>query len=328
MTLSQILHPGLAFVDIETTGGSTQCASITEVAVLQVDDGGVREWSSLVRPESRIPEHIQRLTGITNEMVASAPSFEQIASALFDQLDGRIFVAHNARFDHGHLKAAYRRMGVTLRPRVLCTVKLSRRLFPYERRHSLDHLIARHGLKVDARHRALSDARALWQFWQQVHERLPAGQVAEAITALLGRPTLPPYLDTAGLNTLPDAPGVYLFYGENDVPLYVGKSITLRTRVMSHFSADHASEREFRLSQQVRRVAHIQTDGELGALLEEARLIKDLQPTHNRQLRRNRDLCAWRLDNDLFGHPVLRLWRAADLEVFPLEMTGPLPLEA
>jgi len=310
---SSFLREGLAFVDIETTGGPAQKASITEIAVVQADESGLREWSTLVRPDSRIPEHIQRLTGIDNDMVATAPPFEEIAHELFDRLHGRIFVAHNARFDHGHIKAAFRRMGITLRPRVLCTVKLSRRLFPHERRHSLDHIIARYGLHVNARHRALGDAQVLWRFWEHVHHQLPTGRVDEAVRTLLGQATLPPFLDPADIDALPDAPGVYLFHGENDIPLYIGKSRRLRNRVLSHFSADHSNDRELSLSQQVRRIDHVVTQGELGALLEEARLIKLLQPTHNRQLRRNRELCAWRLEHDLFNQPVLRLVRAADM---------------
>lgn len=308
------LGDGLAFVDIETTGGPAQHESITEIAVVEADASGVREWATLVRPAMRIPEHIERLTGISNEMVASAPRFEEVADALFDRLDGRIFVAHNARFDHGHIKAAYRRMGVNVRPRVLCTVKLSRRLFPQERRHSLDHLIARHGLQVGARHRALGDAQVLWQFWQHLHEVFPAGRIEEVARELIGRPALPPYLDPAEVDALPDAPGVYLFYGDNDIPLYIGKSTRLRSRVLSHFSADHESDRELSLSQQVRRIEHIRTEGELGALLEEARLIKTLQPILNRQLRRNRDLCAWRLDSDLAGDAGVSLVRSGDVD--------------
>ena len=313
MNSSSFLREGLAFVDIETTGGPTQLASITEIAVIQLDETGTREWATLVKPETRIPEHIQRLTGISNEMVASAPRFEQIADELFDRLDGRIFVAHNARFDHGHIKAAFRRMGVTIRPRVLCTVKLSRRMYAHERRHSLDHVIARHGLNVSARHRALGDAQVLHQFWNLLHQQFPVGQVDEVVRALIGRATLPPFLDPADVDALPDTPGVYLFYGENDIPLYVGKSTKLRTRVLSHFSADHGNDRELSLSQQVRRIDHVTTAGELAALLEEARLIKALQPTHNRLLRRNRELCTWQLDTDLLGDSRLKLVRAADI---------------
>lgn len=311
---------GLAFVDIETTGGPAQRESITEIAIVQVDEDGAREWSSLVRPESRIPDYIRRLTGIDDAMVADAPRFAEIADEVFDRLDGRLFVAHNARFDHGHLRAAFRRAGLDIRPQVLCTVKLSRRLFPDHRRHGLDQLIERHGLQVAERHRALGDARALWQFWERLYERFPAGRIEEAVRELVGHPSLPPHLDPEMLAGLPDAPGVYLFYGERfhedaaSLPLYVGKSTRLRSRVLSHFAADHQSDRELSLSQQVRRVEWIETAGEIGALLKEAELVKRLQPTHNRQLRRNRELCAWRLAPDMLGDVRLELVHAADLD--------------
>ncbi|MFU2486390.1 exonuclease domain-containing protein [Thauera sp. WH-1] len=322
---------GLAFVDIETTGGPSQRESITEIGIVQVDEDGVREWSTLVRPESRIPDYIQRLTGIDDDMVAHAPAFAEIADAVFDRLDGRLFIAHNARFDHGHLRAALRRAGLDIRPQVLCTVKLSRRLFPDHRRHGLDHLIERHGLAVAERHRALGDAHLLWQFWQKIHERFPPGHIAAVVRELIGHPSLPPQLDPEQIAGLPDSPGVYLFYGArgagteagagtgtepdaDSLPLYIGKSTRLRSRVLSHFAADHQSDRELSLSQQVRRIEWIETAGEIGALLKEAELVKRLQPTHNRLLRRNRDLCAWRLSTDMIGDWQLELVHAAELD--------------
>ena len=305
---------GLAFVDIETTGGPSQRESITEIAVVEVSESGLREWVSLIQPEMRIPEHICRLTGISNDMVATAPRFADIAQELYDRLEGRLFIAHNARFDHGHIRAAFRRAGMDIRPRVLCTVRLSRRLFPQARRHSLDQVIARHGLAVTDRHRALGDAQLLWQFWQVLHERFPASVIDEAVADLVGRPSLPPHLDPADIDAIPDTPGVYLFFGDSTLPLYIGKSNGMRTRVLSHFSADHTSDRELRLSQQVRRIEWIQTSGEVGALLKEAELIKRLQPTLNRKLRRNRDLCAWQLEPDLIGDLRPRLVRAGDLD--------------
>ncbi len=313
--LPDFLAGGIAFVDIETTGGPAQRESITEIGIVEVDEGGVREWATLVRPAMRIPDHIERLTGIGNHMVADAPRFEDIADEVFDRLQGRLFVAHNARFDHGYLRAAFRRVGMDIRPRVLCTVKLSRRLFPDHRRHSLDHLIERHGLDVSARHRALGDAQLLWQFWQRLHERFAPGTIADAVRDLIGQASLPPNLEPDALGDMPDAPGVYLFYGDNELPLYVGKSLHLRTRVLSHFSADHRSDRELSLSQQVKRIDWIETSGELGALLKEAELVKRLQPTHNRLLRRSRDLCTWRLKADMIGDWQLELVHAADLDL-------------
>lgn len=312
--LPSFLPNGFAFVDIETTGGPAQRESITEIGIIEVDEDGVREWTSLVRPGMRIPEHIERLTGISNEMVADAPGFAELADSVFDRLDGRLFVAHNARFDHGHLRAAFRRVGLDMRPSVLCTVKLSRRLFPQQRRHSLDHLVERHRLRVSERHRALGDAELLWQFWQRLHEHFPPGRIDEAVRELIGQPSLPPHLDAEQIDDMPNGPGVYLFHGENDLPLYIGKSTRLRTRVLSHFSADHLSDRELSLSQQVRRIDWIETAGELGALLKEAELIKRLQPTHNRRLRRSRELCTWRLSPDLVGDWQLELVHAGELD--------------
>ena len=94
-------------------------------------------------------------------------------------------------------------------------------------------------------------------------------------------------------DNIPEGPGVYMFYGGNDVPLYVGKSISLRTRVMSHFSGDHRVNKDMRIAAEVKRIDWIETAGELGALIEEARLVKKLSPVHNRQLRRASELCAW-----------------------------------
>ena len=84
--LPAFLAEGLAFVDIETTGGPAQRASITEIGIVEVDASGVREWVSLVRPEMRIPPHIERLTGISNDMVAAAPRFEEVADEVYDRL--------------------------------------------------------------------------------------------------------------------------------------------------------------------------------------------------------------------------------------------------
>ena len=285
----------LAFVDLETTGATITSDCITEIGIVEVDADGVREWSSLVRPNDRIPPFIESLTGISNAMVADAPAFEQLAEELHARLDGCLFIAHNARFDFGFLKNAFRRAGIDFKPTVLCTVKLSRKLFPGFGRHNLDALIERHRLPVSQRHRALGDARLIWHFWQDLQRTLPAEQIAAAVQSLTGRPSWPPYLDPACLDEMPDTHGVYLFHDDTDLPLYIGKANQLRRRVLSHFSGDHHSAKEMLLSQQVRRIAWIGTSGEVGALLQEAVLVKRLQPAHNHQLRRSEEVCAWRL---------------------------------
>ncbi|MEC5217134.1 DNA polymerase-3 subunit epsilon [Actimicrobium sp. GrIS 1.19] len=289
------LHPRLAFVDLETTGATATSDRITEVGIVEVDEDGVREWSSLVNPHCRIPEFIEGLTGISNAMVADAPSFEDLAAEIHARLEGRIFLAHNARFDHGFLKNEFRRLGIDFRPTVLCTVKLSRKLYPGFAKHNLDTLAERHRLQVTERHRALGDAKLIWQFWQVIHATLPHEQIHAAVKELTTLPSLPSNLDAALIDDLPTTHGVYLFYDDSQLPLYVGKANNLRRRVLSHFSGDHTSSKELQLSQQIRRVEWIETAGELGALLKEAALIKQLMPTHNHQLRRNEETCAWRL---------------------------------
>lgn len=310
--------PGnLVFVDLETTGANPLLDRITEIGIVELADRQVTRWSSLVNPEADIPPFIQQLTGITPSMVATAPTFAALAAEVLERLEGRVFVAHNARFDYGFLKAAFRRLGKDFRAPVLCTVKLSRKLYPAFHKHNLDSLVQRHGLEVTGdRHRALADADVLRQFWQ-LAEREIAPEIREAAVAqLLKTPALPPNLDPAWLEELPEGPGVYLFYAENDLPLYVGKSTGIRSRVLSHFNSDHSSSKEMSLAQQVRRIECRETVGELGALLLEARLIKELQPTLNRQLRRNADLCAWQVEApEGAGDFRPRLVYARDLEL-------------
>jgi DNA polymerase III subunit epsilon len=287
--------PAFAFVDLETTGTHAAGDRITEIGVIRVErdaHGGpprITEWSSLVNPGVPIPAAIQVLTGITDAMVAPAPSFAQVAREVAELLAGCIFVAHNARFDYGFLKHAFARLEQAFSARVLCTVRLSRRLFPAAEGHGLDALIARHGLPACERHRALGDARALVAFVRAAYDALPADAVDAAIKRLLRIPSLPPQLPPDALDALPEAPGVYLFYGDNALPLYIGKSVNLRERVGAHFSSDWRSETDLRLSQEIRRIEHEQTAGELGALLREAALVKARLPAHNRALRRKEE---------------------------------------
>lgn len=268
---------------------------ITEIGIVLVDETGVRQWSQLIQPQTRIPAFIEQLTGITNAMVTEAPHFEAVAEELAALLQGYLFIAHNARFDYGFLKNEFKRSGLTFQPTVLCTVKLSRTLFPEHKHHNLDSLIQRHGLTVTGRHRALADAQLIYQFWQQIHLTHDPVIIADTVKNLIGRSSLPSNIDRTLIDDLPESPGVYLFYGENDLPLYIGKSTNIRQRVLSHFSADHSHGKEMSLSQQLRRIDWIETAGELGALLMEAKLIKTLQPIHNRRLRRKNALCAWQL---------------------------------
>ncbi|MBS1139333.1 MAG: polymerase epsilon subunit [Proteobacteria bacterium] len=305
----------LAFVDLETTGATATHDRITEIGIVEVDeDGSVREWQQLVNPGIRIPPFIEQLTGITTEMVADAPPFEAVAADVMQRLEGRLFIAHNARFDYGFLKNEFKRLGITFRASVLCTVKLSRTLFPEHKRHNLDSLIERHDLRAEARHRALADAQLIHQFWQKIHLERSLEAIDAALKAQNAHPSLPPHIDAGILDDLPESPGVYLFYGDNDLPLYIGKAKDIRQRVLSHFSGDHSSAKEMALAQQVRRIDWIETAGEIGALLKESRLVKTLLPSANRQLRKNDDVCTWTLVDEGEGWLRPQLALATDLD--------------
>ncbi|KVN05595.1 MULTISPECIES: exonuclease domain-containing protein [unclassified Burkholderia] len=287
MSASPLLHPAidtpLAFVDLETTGGSAAEHRITEIGVVVVNANHVSTWTTLVDPRQPIPPFIQQLTGITDAMVRGAPTFADIASALFERLDGKLFVAHNASFDRGFLRAEFERAGVAFNPDVLCTVRLSRALFPRESRHGLDALIERHALAPSARHRALADADLIWQFWQKLHDAIPAERLREQIARTTRRFRLAGELTEAYLESAPAGCGVYALFGDDDAPLYVGRSVRVRQRLRALLTGERRSAKEMRLAQLVRRVEWRETGGELGALLAEADWIASLAPSFNRR---------------------------------------------
>ncbi|MDR0244759.1 MAG: DNA polymerase III subunit epsilon [Burkholderia sp.] len=273
----------LVFVDLETTGGSPAEHRITEIGVVEIGPLGVSTWTSLVNPAQAIPPFIQQLTGISDAMVRDAPSFASLAPALFDRLDGKLFVAHNASFDRGFLRAEFERAGLAFNPDVLCTVRLSRALFPRESRHGLDALIERHGLVPAARHRALADADLLWQFWRQLHDIVPLERLRDQIARTTRHFRLGGDLTEAWLDTAPAGCGAYALFGEGDAPLYVGRSVRVRQRLRALLTGERRSSKEMRLAQQVRRVEWRETGNELGAMLAEAQWIAQLRPSYNRR---------------------------------------------
>jgi DNA polymerase-3 subunit epsilon len=296
MLINDHEYPPLAFVDIETTGSHFERDRITEIGIKSLINDQVEAWESLINPQTFIPQNIQALTGIRPDMVGKQPHFGSLATEIARELEGKIFVAHNARFDYGFLKASFKRAGIDFKPKVLCTVKLSRLLFPEQPRHNLDTIISAHGLKISARHRALGDADLLLQFWRVCEAKLGREALLKAMNQLIGNPSLPPNIDKALVDSIPEKPGCYIFYGENQIPLYIGKSISLRSRVMGHFQGALTQRKETKLSMQIRDIDWIETSGELGALILESRLIKERMPSMNIKLRRSKDLCAWRLE--------------------------------
>ncbi|MDR3299708.1 MAG: 3'-5' exoribonuclease [Candidatus Accumulibacter sp.] len=275
----------MVFVDLETTGANFANDRIIEIGLLEVDRDGAREWSALVDPGRPVSPFIANLTGIDTAMVETAPTFAQLAPELLAKLQGRLFIAHNARFDYGFLKHEFKRVGVDFRAARLCTVKLSRALFPEHRRHNLDALVERFGLKVDDRHRALADARVLWELWRRWHALVPEATLRAAVERIAGLPELPPQLDPALFNELPEAPGAYAVFGKDGALLAVKRASNIRQQLFAHFAP---AKRDSALARGAWRIEWRETAGELGARLREFELSAARRRT-------SEELCSWQL---------------------------------
>lgn len=298
-----ILDRSLVFVDVETNGLSPIRGRVIEIAAIRIENQQITAFfNQLIDPESNIPPFISQLTGITEDDLRSAPTFSAIADELFEIIDGAIFIAHNARFDYSFLKQEFKRVGRQFNPKMLCTVRLSRALYPEMKGHKLQDIIDRCGIKTLNRHRAYDDAKVLWQFITHSYKNLDRSVIDSAINKQIRTPSLPKSLTPQLVALLPNSPGVYIFEDIDGSPLYIGKSVNIRKRVLSHFSRDHDTESEFKISQQIANIDYRVTGGELEALLLESRLIKERQPLHNRMLRRNQKMTLARQVTDEAGY--------------------------
>lgn len=153
-----------AVVDIETTGSAPQSAGITEIAI--VIHNGIEvtgKYVTLINPRHKIPPFIVNMTGISDAMVANAPLFEEVAPHIFNLLNGRVFVAHNVSFDYSFVHYLLGKSGFQWSAPKLCTIKLSRRVFPGLEKYGLGSLTRDLGIRIEGRHRAWGDAAATAQ---------------------------------------------------------------------------------------------------------------------------------------------------------------------
>lgn len=271
-----------AIVDIETTGSRADLNGITEIAVI-VHDGNtiVDTFQSLINPELFIPDFITQLTGITNEMVETAPTFSEIAEELYHLLHDKIFVAHNVGFDYAFLKAAFESEGYYFNLKKLCTVRLSKKIFPGYKSYSLGKICDALHIDIENRHRAMGDANATAILFSMVLKNDKENFVATALKRNSKEQHLPPNLPKETLEALPAQPGVYYFLdGDNNI-IYVGKAKNIKSRVFNHFTyADkHGKENALRL--ETHHITYELTGNELIALLLESEEIKRRTPKFN-----------------------------------------------
>jgi DNA polymerase III subunit epsilon len=288
-----MLPKNISFIDIETTGCRTSFDRIIEIGILRIeDDRLVKTFHSLLNPQVHIPREIELLTGIQSKDLENAPTFRQIKDDILEILEDSYFVAHNVRFDYGFLKQEFRRENISFSQKHFCTVRLSRLLYPSFKHHNLDSIIERFGFDCENRHRAFDDAKILFDFYKKARAEFENEIFENAISKCLKKPSTPLKLQLSILENLPECPGVYIFYSDTGMPLYVGKSINIRDRVLSHFSSDIRSGTEMNISQQVANIETLPTAGELGALLLESKLIKKLLPLYNKRSRIKQELVA------------------------------------
>lgn len=274
-----------AIIDIETTGGRASRDKITEIAVL-IHDGEkiIDSFESLINPECYIPYGITQLTGITQEMVADAPKFYEIARELVKITEGAVFVAHNVRFDYGFIREEFARLGYTYSRRQLCTVRLSRKAFPGLPSYSLGNLIRHFGISVNDRHRAMADAAATADLFGRILQQDKSErEINQMVNLGIRESRLPKNLSIEKIHALPESCGVYYLHDDQGRVVYVGKSINIRKRIAEHF-ADQ-TEKARKLQERVNDVSYELTGSELLALLLESYEIKRLSPPVNRAQR-------------------------------------------
>lgn len=304
------------FVDIETNGGNGPRGRVIEVAAIRVAGGEIIDtFTSLVQPGSEIPHWITRLTGITNNDLVSAPYFEEIAAQLYAFMTDAVFVAHNVLFDYSFLKREFAASGYEFRPKLFCTVKLSRALWPEHRGHSLEKIIARHSIAVSARHRAYDDAQAMYEFVALTVKAKGHEAFMHNVAAQLKTKSLPPHVDHAVIANLPQQPGVYIFEDDTGAPLYVGKSVNIRSRVRSHFTSATTIAKELKMTLASHNITYITTETEVEALLLESAKVKELQPIFNRQLRRKTTQSILVRNYDTHGYETISV-KTTDLSAY------------
>ncbi|EON77947.1 DNA polymerase III epsilon subunit [Lunatimonas lonarensis] len=271
-----------AIVDIETTGGFSAANRIIEIAVVVHDGYGIiSEYQTLINPHRMLPGFITGLTGITAEMLEGAPSFSEIAKDLFDLLKDKVFVAHNVNFDHSFVKSAFAREGLAFNVPQLCTVRLSRKLFPGFRSYSLGSLCDQRGIRIENRHRAMGDAYATALLFEQLLREDKEGTIPRTLKARSKAATLPPHISPEKFAGLPEATGVYYFHDQQGRIIYVGKAVNIKSRFKGHFSGNAKLD----LKAEVHDVSYELTGSEFLALLVETLEIKKYWPKYNRAIK-------------------------------------------
>lgn len=306
------LDSAFSVVDVETTGQSGTESNIMEIGIVRIEKRRIVDrYHSLIRPPVGIPPFISKMTGLTQDDLAHAPVFSEIAHEIRERLAGTFLVAHNVQFDYAALKAEFLRLGEHFYMDRFCTVTIARKLLPGLRKFNLDAVCEKLGIAVRRRHRALDDAEAAAAVF--LHFLRMDG--AESVMSRYGRTFDKREKWTERLEIeiakLPGCRGVYVFKDAMNLPLYVGKSNNIRARIMSHLREDRMPKKK-RLFKHTESFEAHPCETELEALLMETRLIKKLQPPYNlQQNHRDREIFI-RISADEYPKMYIATERADD----------------
>ena len=265
-----------SIIDVETTGYPHN--KITDISIVNTDGKQVTgEFHSLINPGVSIPLSITKLTGITNQMVSNAPFFYEIAKEVVALTRDTVFVAHNVNFDFNVIKNEFKEFGYTFHRKKLCTVKLSRKLLPGYKSYSLGKLCDELSIPIYERHRAKGDALATLQLFKLLSTKSDQGLFNSQIVNK--QLTVSHYINESELSHLPNKTGVYYFWNQQNTIIYIGKSVNIKDRVLSHFR--DTSKKELKMCQEVASITFEETGNDLIAQLKESAEIKAHYPIYN-----------------------------------------------
>jgi DNA polymerase III subunit epsilon len=278
-----------AIIDTETTGGNPAKDRVMEIAII-IHNGKrvIEQFATLINPETPIMPFVVSLTGISNDMVKDAPTFQEVAERIFQMTENKIFVAHNARFDYGILRGEFKRIGIRFNRKQLCTVKLARQIIPGYKSYSLGKICKDLDIDIDSRHRAFGDAEATARLFEKLMMNDRKELIRSMLEEELQESAFPPNLSKELVDDLPEETGVYYFLDEKGKPIYIGKSRNIRKRVISHFYEDLESPRFSDLKQKVFDISYELTGSELIAMILESNEIRKYFPPFNIAQRRKK----------------------------------------
>ena len=278
-----------AIIDVEATGGNPKKDRLTEIAII-IHNGNkvVEQFNTLINPETDISPFISQMTGITNEMVAGAPLFSEIAPRVIELTEGKVFVAHNATFDYSFVNNEFKRLGTHFIRKQLCTVKLSRKILPGMTSYSLGKLCREMGIPMENRHRAFGDAAATAELFDIMLKREGNSILEETLKQEIFDSILPPALKRDDVALLPEETGVYYFRNSEGKVIFMGKAKSIRHRILKHFAEDLNTPKNADLKNDIHSLDYTLTGNDLVAFLMESDEKRTLKPKYNTAARRSK----------------------------------------